>query len=374
MRLNKSMMLGAVLVLAACGGKQVDDTEYVEATPDLSGVSLEINDEATDEGSKLTAADLGVYEAALNGQGPEYLEGARLQVKALNTALKDVVTHVVELSNGDVVEAQQGDVLVYGPKAGANATWQLKVKKTGDKRFAWKLEARPLNSTDDAAYKLVAAGRLVRGEKAHRGRGTIGVNLDNLKQVVPSSTGQGKLMASFAHTAGDDKALAYRLAGFTPNPANHDAVTGSFVGYKLMPSRITRIRVVGQKNLEQTATAAKENIASTIRFKRGVGGRADVVVFGGDIAADHFYLGSACWDALEQEKFKVLRYCTRGATGQRPTCEQVSIAGTRAACPADDFLNDVDDPTQAPGTDGTAQEPGSPESPDDVPSDVTAEF
>ncbi|HEX8434003.1 hypothetical protein, partial [Archangium sp.] len=297
-----------------------------------------------------------------------------LQVKALNAALRDVVTRVVELSNGDVGEAQPGDVLVYGPKAGANATWRLKVKKTGDKRFAWKVEARPLNSSDEAAYKLVAAGRLARGEKAHRGRGSLGVNLDNLKQVVPGSTGQGKLMASFAHTAGDDKALAYRLAGFTPNPANHDAVTGSFVGYKLMPSRITRLRVVGQKNLAQTATAAKENVVSTLRFKRGVGGRADVVVFGGDVAADRFYLGSACWDAQEQEKFKVLRYCTRGTAGQRPTCDQVSIVGTRAACPADAFLNDVDDPAQAPGTDSTTQEPGSPEAPEDVPSDVTADF
>ena len=41
--MGKSMMLGAALVLAACGGKDsVEDTEYVEATPDLSGTALEI--------------------------------------------------------------------------------------------------------------------------------------------------------------------------------------------------------------------------------------------------------------------------------------------------------------------------------------------
>ena len=55
MRLNKSMMLGAVLMLAACGGT-VQDTEYVEATPDLAGTSLEISG-ASDEGAALTAED-----------------------------------------------------------------------------------------------------------------------------------------------------------------------------------------------------------------------------------------------------------------------------------------------------------------------------
>jgi hypothetical protein len=46
-RMGKTMMLGAALVLAACGGKDgVEDTEYVEATPDLSGTALEINSSA----------------------------------------------------------------------------------------------------------------------------------------------------------------------------------------------------------------------------------------------------------------------------------------------------------------------------------------
>ena len=56
----------------------------------------------------------------------------------------------------------------------------------------WKLQARPLGSTDDAAYKIVAAGGLTKGAAAHRGRGTIGVNLDNLKSVAPDLHGPGQ--------------------------------------------------------------------------------------------------------------------------------------------------------------------------------------
>jgi hypothetical protein len=371
MRLNKSMMLGAVLVLAACGGKQVDDTEYVEATPDLSGVALEINESVADEGAKLNAADFGVYEAALQGEGPEYLEGARMQVKALNTALRQAITRVVELTNGELVKALSGDVVEYGPKDGAEATWRLRVKKLGEASFAWKLEARPLGSSDEVAYKLVAAGQLVRGVEAHRGKGNIGINFDNLKAVVPSSTGQGKLMASFAHPDTGGKALAYRLAEFTLDPATQEPVTGAFVGHKLATGA-TSIRLFGQWNLAQTATDAKETVFTTVRFRPGVGGRADIRATGGDIPADTAYIGSACWDAQEHEVFKVLRKCVKGDTRDTLSCEELARVGERTACPADDFKGDVAPPPEDKTR--TTQEPGSPKDPDAVPSDVTAKF
>ena len=60
-RMGKTtMMLGAALMLAACGGKDTD-TEYVEATPDLSGTALEINGEAAaEEGAALIAEPAAV--------------------------------------------------------------------------------------------------------------------------------------------------------------------------------------------------------------------------------------------------------------------------------------------------------------------------
>ena len=121
--------------------------------------------------------------------------------------------------------------------------------------------------------KLVAAGGLIsRGELAHRGRGTLGINLDNLKAVAPNATGQGKLMASFADTAGNaTKTLAYRLANFTPTRP-----TTSLYGRPRGPPPglgLTRVRVIGKYNLKNTATEAKENV-----FAASVGSRASVAV------------------------------------------------------------------------------------------------
>ena len=374
MRIGKSMMLGAALVLAACGKDAgVDDTAFVEATPDLAGTSLEINSAAAaEDGAALIAEGFGVNEGALNGQGQEFLEGARVQAKAVNAALKEAITPIVELVNAGGAEAEPGDVLVYGPKDRANATFLFTIKKVTEQRYVWKLQARPLGSTEAAAYKIVAAGGLTKGAAAHRGRGTIGINLDNLKSVAPSFPGQGKLMASFAHTAGNDKALSYRLANFTPNPANLEPVTGAFVGHRLQPSGATRVRVFGKYNLQNTATEQKENVFARLRFIPGTGGRADVFASGGDIAADKYFIGSACWDAQELEKFRILRQCTKGQPLTSCTVVPGSVVGDRSACPAADLRGDDAPPAGNP--DDVAQEPDAPVQPEPVPGDVTAEI
>lgn len=374
MRFGKSVVLGAALVFAsACGNNStVEDTEYVEATPDLSGTALEINDEAAaTEGAALIAEGFGVNAAGLEGSAPEFLQGARATVKTLNGTLKLAIAPIVELTNSAAVEqdAQVKEVLVYGPKDVGDANWRFKMKKLAPNRFAWKLEARAKGGTDDAAFKVVAAGGLTKGVRAHRGRGTLAVNLDNYKAVVPSATGQGKLLASFAHTAGDDKSLAYRLKGFTPNPATFEPLTGAFVGHRLLPSKATRVRLFANYNLAQSATDAKERVFSTVRFVPGLGGRADVRATGGDIPADKVYVGAACWDPREQETYKVLRVCVKGTLD----CTKVEEVGTREACPAD-WRGDVEAPSDNP--DNITPEPGAPTDaqPEPVPADVMPEF
>lgn len=375
MRLGKSVILGAALVFAsACGNSTVQDSEYAEATPDLSGTALEINNEAAAaDGAALIAEGFGVNQGELNGTGPEFLENARVEVKALNTALKNAITPIVELTNSGAVaqDKKVKEVLVYGPKDVGDANWRFTMKKAATEaaHYAWKLEARAKGSTDDSAFKVVAVGALTKGAMPHRGRGTIGINLDNYKAVVPTATGQGKLLASFAHTANDDKSLAYRLKDFTPDAATHEPVTGAFVGHRLLPSKATRIRVFAKYNLANTETAAKETVFSTIRFVPGLGGRADILAVGGDIPSDKVYQGAACWDPVEKETFKVLRVCVKGTLN----CTELYKSGTRDACPSD-WRNDVEAP--AGSTDDTTPEPGAPTdaTPEPVPGDVTPEF
>ncbi|WP_223637395.1 hypothetical protein [Corallococcus sp. EGB] len=372
MRWNKTLAVGTALVLsAACGG--MDEREAVESLPDFAGTSLEINTDAlAQDGAALVAQDLMQVEASLDGQGAAMLEGARLEVKALNDTLRQALVPIADLAKRAANE-QPRDVLAFGPADRANATFRLFVRKGDGQRYQWKLEARPLNSADDAAYTLVAAGALQRDGEPHRGRGTLAISLDNLKAVAPSFAGQGKLMMSFAHFGkGGSKSLAYRLANFTPNPATHDAVTGAFVGHKMEATGVTRVRVLGAYNLPGTATSAKEKVLSAVRHIPGTGGRVDVRAWGGDIAANTSYVGSACWDAQEKELYRVLLQCSD--SGRPESCTEVagSRVGSAQACPAVELRGDVTPPE---GTgDAVTPEPGNPGAPDDVPSDVAAGF
>jgi hypothetical protein len=372
MRWNKTLAVGAALVLStACGG--VDEQEALESLPDFAGTSLEINADApAQDGAALVAQDLTQVEAQLNGEGAQMLEGARLQVKALNDALRQALVPLSELVK-QTSAAQPGDVRVYGPVDRANGTFKLAVRKGVGQRYQWKLEARPLDSKDDGVFKLIAAGALKRDGEAHRGRGTLVLSLDNLKAVAPSFTGQGKLMMSFAHFGQGSKSLAYRLADFTPDPSRHEAVTGAFVGHKLQATGVTRVRVVGPYDLQNTATSAKEKVISSVRHIPGIGGRANVLAWGGDIPANTYFVGSACWNPQEQESFRVLFQCTD--PGRASTCTEVagSRVGTHQNCPTVELRGDVTPPARGADTQVTP-EPGNPGGPDDVPTDVTSEF
>jgi len=268
-----------------------------------------------------------------------------------------------------------GQVRVYGPKDQDGATWQLTIKKIAAGRFGWKVEAKPIGS-DDTAYMIVMAGGIQRGLEPHRGRGVVGVNLDNLKTVLGATfNGQGKMLAAFAHlenAAGtqEGKSLAYLLHGFTPDSTVHDPVDAAFVGHKLLPSGATGIRLLAKVNLSATATDAKENVALRVKWIPGVGGAGAVRAWGGDIADGTWYRGFACWDAQELEGFKVVESCTLNATTGLPDCQVVSTAGALANCKPGTARGEVPE-LEASDLTSTTPEAGAPTTdPLSVPADM----
>ena len=110
-----------------------------------------------------------------------------------------------------------------------------------------------------------------------------------------------------------------------------------------------------------------------LSFQPGTGGRADLLATGGDIPAGHAYVGTACWDAQEQEGFKALRDCVKGTDGKPGSCTVLFKEGQILNCAADFRNTEMDPPAENPND--STQEPGAPsETPDEAPSDVTADF
>ncbi|MFZ5470370.1 MAG: hypothetical protein ACOZIN_13115 [Myxococcota bacterium] len=320
MRQVRAVVLGAALLAVVGCGRGGDDS-FAEATPDFDGLSLEISGAAS-EGAALS----GTTQQGLGENAPEYLKNAREAVANLNAHVKKAIEPIAELVAANVGKTQPGDSKVYGPKDRGNATYRFTIKRQTQVRFGWLLQAKPLGA-DDSAYKAIAAGALTKGELPHRGRGVIGIDLDNLKAVDSATKGQGKLLCGFAHV-GDTKTLVYGLKGFTPDASVHEPVNAAFVGHRLMPSRATRVRMASFSNVVKT-TDAKELVRSRVRYIPGIGGRADVLATGGDVPAGKVYVGSACWDAQENEGFAVLRVCDRG---QPLTCQVVETRGQLSNC------------------------------------------
>jgi len=320
MRFGKMTILAGALAVAltACGR---GDEEFTDAMPDMEGLALEISNQAA-EG--VSAAGLEGTSSQGVGTVPEFLQAARGAARQLNSMLRRAIEPIAALVARDG-RIEPGATRVYGPQDRDGATWKLTVRRIAPNKYGWKLEAKPIGA-DDAAYLIIMGGAVQRGLEPHRGRGVVGLNLDNLKTVLGDTfPGQGKALAAFAHVenaagTGSAKSLAYLLRNFTPNATEHGPVDAAFVGHKFLPSGATGIRLLAKVNIEASATAEKENVALRVRWLPGVGGAGVARAWGGDIPAGTWYRGFACWDAMEQEGFKMVQSCVMNATTGTPDC------------------------------------------------------
>lgn len=351
MRYPRLVILAAVLAVAGGCGRAADD-KFAEAAPDFDGLSLEISGAASEGAALVSEESLGQKSQGLGGSGIQYLDDAREYVAFLNGAVKQIVTPIAELVAARGGTAAAGDVMVYGPKDRGTATYRFTIKKQTDVRYGFKLDAKPVGAAD-GEYVTVMAGAITKGDKPHRGRGALGIDLTALKAIDTTVKGEGKLFCGFGHV-GDSKTLVYVLKGFTPNLANRQPLDAAFVGHRVMPSKATRIRIVSLNNLgDSPDPATKELVRTRVRFIPGVGGRADIVATAGDVPVGKAYWGSACWDAQENEGFAILRLCDKTAT---PPCTIVATRGQLSNCKAGLEAEEL----PAEGVDDTTLEPEAP--------------
>src|SRR5687767_9304695 len=134
------LIAAAVMALVACGrGKEDDDTEFVESTPDSQGLALEIMGGAA-EGVDEAGLEGSSQKQGLGADSIEYLKNARDAVRYLNAAVKQVLAPIAELVNSEQAKnAENGTVKIYGPKDRGTATYRFAIKKVEDGKFTWKL-------------------------------------------------------------------------------------------------------------------------------------------------------------------------------------------------------------------------------------------
>lgn len=373
------LLLSAAVALSACGG--VHDPYVEEGTPDHPALALEITGDAS-EGVTTGTSTSGLGDQTVANEVsqtirdavpaptnvPEYLQAARNGVKELNDQMKAALEKVADIAKNNPGKVISANTKEYGPKDVNGVTWRLFIRKYTDVRYGFLLQAKA-TTADDSTYKLIMGGVLARNatDAAHRGRGTVGVNLDNLKAVDSTFKGQGKLLSAFSSTD-IGKTLVYLLKDFTPDASAHDPVTAAFVGHKVSATGATAVRLatfVNIPNAGATPTDAKEFVILRARNVPGTGGRGDLLAAGGDIEQGVFYYGVSCWDAQQSEVFKALARCT---ARNLSSCTVISHTGDRSACAAD--LREDSLPPEAGDTTPEAGAPSVSDVPP-LPTDVT---
>jgi hypothetical protein len=415
--MTRTSMLAALAIagLAGCAATEPLDP-FAAATPDVAGLVLETTGDAADGLAAPAARSMASLAATC--QPYEYLCNVQAAVSHLNGFVRMVLKPVEALVAAGGAEVSP-HLKVYGPldlPAGDGAapvgTFRLTVFHVGGLSsgsgggtgaiepglYRWKLEARGIR-TPDAPFQVIMAGGLKRGEKAHRGRGTIGIDIDAAAAALGSDVvrGSGKLLASFAHVGGH-KSLAYVLEDFRATADSELVPFGVLVGHKNEggPARV-RIASLAEWVAPPPADPAAadpaapdaglELLVSRAAWFPDVGGRAAVVVAGGDVPAwservgpVDYFLGVSCYDKEKNEVYRDLFACVRpsgfpgGMSQGGRSCQPVPDAwlpdpgfrtGVPSLCrlPGDDLCDDGNPPPDVSPT-SPEPEPGAPATPD----------
>jgi hypothetical protein len=355
------LALGALTLGAlACGMRNDDarrESSFLAGVPEEAALQLSITD---DSGSEALATEddqvgavpsselLGSLGQHLDAPGPDGLARSREAVAELNQALRDFLQPIVALVRSQEPDQVEGNVAVWGPVVRGTTEYRFFVRKGLLRRFGWLLQARPDGSS--AEYSNVAAGGIQVGAVLRRGRGVVGVDLDQLGDVDPTVHARGKLLAAFAHGPAGS-VLAYGVKDFTREQGDTTPVDAAFQGVHLAGG-FNRVRLAFHGNLPETASDAEELVLARVRHHRGDGGRADLLVTGGDIADGKLWVVSECWSAQLASTYRIVRECPGdGIGGER--CVERSSSGEPSACgrdfaqpefPPQDAQEHMDDP------------------------------
>ena len=322
---------------------------YVDSYYDPSGYTY----------SYALPAPTPIADGATGSNVPELLDKAHRAANAVDVGVRAALDPVKELIK--TTPQQNSDNIVYGPADVGSGNYQFTLRKLSQsQRFAWKLEARPPNSS--GSMSLVAGGTIAVGDMPRRGRGVFGVDCGALSAADASVTCRGQLLMGFAHTNDGDKILNVGLKGYTPDMSVSAPMDAKVFDWRHGDTE-NHVRVVAKTNLSATATSAPETVAIKLTWVKDVGVRADAAATGGDIPQGQVVKVGTCVPAnLDQSQ----------ATTTTETCNSDGSGCTMAAgsmtltCGAG--LEAADEPNPDPGAvDAPAGMPETPTEPTSMP-------
>ncbi len=296
---------------------------------------------------------------------PELLDKAHRAADDINYGVHAALDPVRDLIQTKPQENSNN--VVFGPANHGSGNYQFTVTQlsSADKRFGWKLEARPQSST--GAFTLVAGGLITVGDTPRRGQGVVGIDCGAMAAADSSLTCQGKLFIGFNDHDNDTKVLNVGVSDYTPDPNMVPALTADVSEWRQGTDAI-HVRLAAKTNLAETATSAPESVVLKLFWMQNTGVRVDAIATGGDIPSGQALKIETCVpaDLNQSEASTSSQICNTDGTGCTATAGSMTTAPT---CPSG--MGTADEPNSDPtASDPPSGAPQMPSQPTTIPSGV----
>ncbi len=350
-----ALMLVLGLSAAACSdsGDSSDegdgeDAALSEAVVDVDELTLDFD--LSEQGGALTQA--------LTGRPQALRDVVQARVTRTNQYVRALMGFIRDTVGTEPVVRKPGVRVWHVSKERAELTFAVGRRRGPNAaHFFYVLKAKPAGGRDQA-YRAVMWG-VFHKVAPHRGRGRMFLHFDRMKAIDPQFPVQGTAWLLFENLLPVKKItlLARNLAYQDEEPFSAAYQFG-----------LTRAGVAGFRFFARADTRggdARENLAVRAAWNVQGDGRADAVMWGGDLPVDEPIVGHECWSRDERTYLELSPDPDGLSFGTRDDCAAVFQEVLPGAPEPEDAAGSVEQPVQddtfdipeAPAEDEVEEEP-----------------
>ncbi len=306
----KKLMLGAMLVVSACGVGVDKGADFRKGLPQAGDVALKLPGKTS---QPLTST--GTRRDGLEGQTSDFYKLTREVTVFVNTgtaATLNLVEKIVQYP----ATSTTSDSATWGPHTEPLSpnTWKLTVVRTAQDTYTYTLEGKGKNEPD-SAYRVVLSGNHVNlGSNLGTGSFLIDWNLD--RQLPENANNFGTVTVTYSRTSATatvqiDADFAQVRHGTT------EPLVDAQYRYRATPGQGGAFEFQAAKDYV-TTTAALETGKIKSRWLETGAGRSDVQLSGGDLSAT--VTVNECWDSDFLSRFQNASYAPSLNYGAESVC------------------------------------------------------
>ncbi|MDP1824756.1 MAG: hypothetical protein Q8L48_15985 [Archangium sp.] len=287
----KTLMLGLLVLVSACGVDKADD--FRKGLPQAGDVALKLPAKSS---QPLTS--VSTRRDGLEGQTSDFYRLTRETTVFVNTGTAAVLTLVEKIVQYPATTVGQ-DSAVWGPHTEALSpnTWKLTVTRTATDTYSYLLEGKGKTEADSAYRAVLSGNHVTMGQNL--GTGSFLIDWDLNRQLPENANNFGTVAVTYSRTSAT--ATTQIDAQFTQvRHGTVEPLVDAQYRYWSTPNQGGSFEFQLQKDLVTGAALETGKIKS--RWLESGAGRADAQVSGGDLSAP--VTMNECWDSGFLSRFQ----------------------------------------------------------------------